>query len=66
MKERPIISAAEAARIMGMAPETVRYRMETGEYKIGKIYPPRTKNGRKRYEVSVELLNRHLNGGGNG
>lgn len=66
MKDKPVISAAEAAKRLGMAPETVRYRMETGQYKIGKVYPPRTKGGRKRFEVSVELLNRHLNGGGNG
>ncbi len=48
------MTVAEAAGILGVAPETVRYGLEKGFYKFGTVFPARHKGGRKRYEIYRE------------
>ena len=53
-----IVNAKEAARLSGISQEAIRYRMETGQYKFGRVYRP--KGGKqRRYEISVQKLAEH-------
>ncbi len=57
-KEKLIISASQAGRLLGVKADTVRYRMETGAWKIGEVLPAKGKNGKKRYLVYLPLFKR--------
>ncbi len=56
--KKQIISPAEAAKIIGCHPATVRARMLYGEWPIGNVIKPSKANGRKvcRYEIAVPKL----------
>lgn len=54
------MSVAEVAMVLGVAPETVRYRLEKGQYRFGSVFPPRTRGGRKSYEIYREQFNRFI------
>lgn len=53
------ISIKEAAKMVGMAPETIRWLMQTGHLKIGDIFPSRSGKGH-RFIVYRELVEKHL------
>lgn len=55
-KQKLIIHAAEAARILGVAPETVQYRMEKAQWPIGKVYKARGKGKKKTYDIYWPLF----------
>lgn len=59
------ISVNEAAKVLGMAPYTVRYKMRQKTLPIGYAYPP-DKNGKKvwEYRIYQAMLNRYLGKGG--
>jgi len=55
-----IISAEEAARIIGCSSQMVRERLKRGIWQFGRAIPPETKNGYWTYEVYVDKLNKYL------
>jgi len=60
MKE--ILNAAEAARIIGVKPDVVRFNLEKGIWKFGKIIPAKV-IGQKmnRYEIHTRKMYQYFN-----
>lgn len=63
--EKEIISAREAARILGVRPEKVRQRIRRGIWTFGTC-APKEKTGRKRddFDISVRKLYEFIGKGG--
>ena len=55
MKER--LSVMQAAQLLGIAPETVRYLMEKGELPIGRVIKNQRRN---TFLIYRELVNREI------
>lgn len=53
----------EAARELGVAPQSVREHMRRGIWDLGSVVPPIHKGGRWGYHVYREKLDRHLGRG---
>lgn len=61
MSERVPIN--EAARELGVAPQSVREHMRRGIWDLGAVVPPEMKGGRWGFHVYREKLDRHLGKG---
>ncbi len=59
MQESQRVPTAQAARELGLAQETVRYFMETGQLRIGKVVKSRSGKS-KRYLIFRPLLDKEL------
>lgn len=53
------ISIKEAAKVLGMAPETIRWLMQTGHLNIGDVFPSRS-GKTHRFVIYRELVQRHV------
>lgn len=49
----------EASQVLGMAPETIRWLMQTGHLKIGDVFPSKT-GKTHRFVIYRELVQRHV------
>lgn len=63
--KREVISAREAAQILGVAPEKVRQRIKLGIWKFGERIPKeKTGNKQDTYCVYARKLYEHIGKGG--
>ena len=61
MCEKPLISASEAAKIIGCTPQMVRDRIKSGVWKFGEFIPKnRTGNKRDTYLINRAKLMQYL------
>jgi len=63
MKEKPIISAKQAAEMIGCDPQKVREHLKRGIWTFG-IYVPKSKTGKAKneYLINRAALERYLKG----
>jgi len=59
---KAIITAAEAARILGVSPKTVRTRILRGQWGFGRAFPPVKGRVQWTFEIYTEQLNKYLKG----
>lgn len=52
MPNKSVITAAEAARLLGVTPQMVRERMKRGLWDIGIVVEPEDGKIGKRYDIS--------------
>ena len=61
---KEIISAAEAARILGVPPQMVRERIKRGIWKFGRRIPKEKFGGKQdRYEIYTQKMLNQIGGG---
>ena len=59
--EKPLISATEAAKIIGCAPQMVRERIKRGIWKFGEVVPAsKTGNKQDSYLINRNKLMQYL------
>jgi len=52
----------EASKVLGMAPETIRWLMQTGHLNIGDVFPSRS-GKTHRFVIYRELVKQHIGRG---